>query len=44
MICPEERGVVNYVHERSIMERDVTDPSSVSSRFFLSLPSPLPEW
>ena len=30
VICPDERGVVNYVQEQSIMERNITDPSSVS--------------
>ena len=30
IICPDERGVVNYVQDQSIMERDITDPSSVS--------------
>ncbi|KAI9511910.1 hypothetical protein F5148DRAFT_1167363 [Russula earlei] len=28
VICPDERGVVNYVQDQSIMERDITDPSS----------------
>ena len=35
IICPDERGVVNYVQDQSIMERDITDPSSVSSYTFL---------
>jgi hypothetical protein len=30
IICPDERGVVNYVQDQCIMERDMTDPSSVS--------------
>jgi len=30
IICPDERGVVNYVQDQSIMERNITDPSSVS--------------
>lgn len=34
VICPDKRGVVNYVQDQSIMERDLTDPSSVS--LFLS--------
>lgn len=34
IICPDERGVVNYVQDQSIMERDITDPSSVSSCTF----------
>ncbi|KAI0313643.1 hypothetical protein OF83DRAFT_513177 [Amylostereum chailletii] len=28
VICPEERGVVNYVHDLSIMERDLLDPTA----------------
>ncbi|KZV64486.1 hypothetical protein PENSPDRAFT_615262 [Peniophora sp. CONT] len=28
IICPEERGVVNYVHDRAIVERDIRDPLS----------------
>ena len=31
VICPDERGVVNYVQEQCIMEHDISDPSSVSS-------------
>jgi hypothetical protein len=31
IICPDERGLVNYVQDRCIMERDITDPSSVST-------------
>jgi len=34
IICPDERGVVNYVQDQNIMERDITDPSSVSSYTF----------
>jgi hypothetical protein len=34
IICPDERGVVNYVQDQSIMERDITDPSSVSAYTF----------
>lgn len=30
IICPDERGVVNYVQDRCIMEHDISDPSSVS--------------
>src|ERR1700677_4504931 len=30
IICPDERGVVNYVQERCIMEHDISDPSAVS--------------
>jgi len=37
IICPDERGVVNYVQDQSIMERDITDPSSVSLILSLSL-------
>ena len=29
IICPDERGVVNFVHDQCIMERDISDPSSV---------------
>lgn len=48
IICPDERGVVNYVQDQNIMERDITDPSSVSFLLFLfpslrlSLPRPSP--
>ncbi|THU80730.1 hypothetical protein K435DRAFT_874078 [Dendrothele bispora CBS 962.96] len=28
IICPRERGVVNYVTRRSIVEQDITNPSS----------------
>ncbi|KAI0052340.1 hypothetical protein FA95DRAFT_1483919 [Auriscalpium vulgare] len=27
VVCPDERGVVNYVHEQSIMERNIMQPS-----------------
>jgi len=30
IICPDERGVVNYVQDQNIMERDITDPTAVS--------------
>jgi hypothetical protein len=30
IICPDERGVVNYVQEQCIMEHDISDPSAVS--------------
>ncbi|KAI0058752.1 hypothetical protein BV25DRAFT_1901973 [Artomyces pyxidatus] len=29
IICPDERGIVNYVHDHYIMERDITNPSSI---------------
>ncbi|KAI0034745.1 hypothetical protein K488DRAFT_83697 [Vararia minispora EC-137] len=28
VVCPEQRGLVNYVHSKSIMQRDVTNPAS----------------
>lgn len=31
VICPEERGVVNFIQEDAIMERDVTNPTAVST-------------
>ncbi|KAH9957109.1 hypothetical protein BC827DRAFT_1138375 [Russula dissimulans] len=31
VICPDERGVVNYVHDQSIMERDITDPTAAQT-------------
>ncbi|THH05792.1 hypothetical protein EW146_g9807 [Bondarzewia mesenterica] len=30
IICPDERGVVDYVQDKCIMEREMTDPSSTS--------------
>jgi hypothetical protein len=37
IICPDERGVVNYVQDQCIMEHDISDPSSVSLYFPFSL-------
>ncbi|KAI0260442.1 hypothetical protein BC834DRAFT_973451 [Gloeopeniophorella convolvens] len=31
VICPGERGVVNYVQEQCIMERDITDPAAAQT-------------
>lgn len=50
IICPDERGMVNYVQDQCIMEHDISDPSSVSlltvfftlSRFVWSHATPLP--
>lgn len=46
IICPDERGVVNYVQDQNIMERDITDPSSVSLILchFLFFAYPLPSF
>jgi hypothetical protein len=45
IICPDERGVVNYVQDQTIMERDITDPSSVSLlvSLFLLFAYPFPD-
>ena len=46
IICPDERGVVNYVQDQCIMEHDISDPTSVSlfslSRFALLRAAPVP--
>ncbi|KAH9972389.1 hypothetical protein BJV74DRAFT_210575 [Russula compacta] len=31
VLCPDERGVVNYVQDQSVMERDISDPSSAQT-------------
>lgn len=49
VICPDERGVVNYVQDQNVMERDISNPSSVclislrlSSRYY-SFTAPGPD-
>ena len=35
IICPRERGIVNYVQQKSIVEQDINAPGTVSSFIFL---------